>query len=99
MDEIKKALLLGLNNFGRNKTFNEILSAAGFKIDKIQRIELANELEEEGLIHTVTYRLPFEIRAELTPNGKKSLGNNGGNDIVQSLLLLFGFTNQGWSVI
>jgi hypothetical protein len=99
MDEIKKALLLGLKSFGRNKTFNEILVEAGFKIDKIQRIELANELEAEGLIHTVTYRLPFEIRAELTPNGKKSLGDNGGNDIVQSILLLLGLTNQGWAVI
>lgn len=99
MDEIKKALLLGIKKFGRKKTFNEILNEAGFKVDKIQRIELANELESQGLIHSVMYRLPFEIRAELTTDGKKSIKDSGTNDMLQSLLLLFGLTNQGLAAI
>jgi hypothetical protein len=71
MNEIKKALLIGLQKFGRKKTFNEILTVAGFTLDKVQRIELASEFENKGLIRTVTYRLPFEIRAELSQKGEE----------------------------
>lgn len=100
MHEIKKALLEGLKTFGRKKTFHEILTEAGFATDKMQRIELANELETLGLIQTVTYRLPFEIRAELSPTGKKSLSDTGANhSAIQSFLFLLGLSNQGWALM
>ena len=74
--ETGKAILQALNVFGKNATFSQILAKAGLSYDNSRQVEIALSLESMGLIHSVTYSLPLEIRAELTiqrhhiaPNG------------------------------
>jgi hypothetical protein len=99
MDNIKAALLAGLRKFGRKKTFNEILTEAGYTLDENERIELADELESKGMIQSVTYRLPFEIRAELTAIGKDLAGkaNSAGTALFNFFLALFDLTTAVFS--
>lgn len=73
MEQIKRAILAGLKQHGREQTFSQILEAAGYKLDPSRRMELAAALESAGLIKNVSYQLPVAIRAELTDAGKKFL--------------------------
>jgi DNA-binding Lrp family transcriptional regulator len=68
IDEISKTLLTILQKCGRHKTFAEILVERELSNDK--QDELANQLEDMGLIESVTFKLPFEIRAELSMAGE-----------------------------
>ena len=70
MDKIEEVILLGIQKFGRQKTFAEILDAAGVYTDDSRRLEAANTLESSGLIQDVTYQLPLTIRASLSPSGQ-----------------------------
>ena len=76
MDKLRLAILFGLQKFGREKTFSKILNDAGVRYTKSQLLEAANELESLGLIKSITYQLPVEITAELTPYGKELLNSN-----------------------
>src|SRR5215207_2815131 len=71
LDEVAKTLLLALNKYGRNKTFAQILDEARISCSSESQAELANTLEALGVIESISYRLPFEIRAELTARGKE----------------------------
>lgn len=75
MNKLRLAILFGLQNFGRNKTFSAILKDAGIRHSKQQILEAANELETLGLIQSITYQFPIEITAELTSYGKELLGS------------------------
>ena len=69
IDEIAKAILLGVEHYGKEKTFAQILDEAHIDYDKDIEIEVANTLEALRLIESVSYKLPLEIRAELSPTG------------------------------
>jgi len=69
IDEVGKALISTLKKCGRHKTFSEILEENGIIYTNERQGELANTLEALGVIESVTYRLPFEIRAELSNAG------------------------------
>src|SRR5688500_3621308 len=69
IDEIAKAILIGLENAGKRKTFAQILNEADVAFDKDIEIEVANTLEALRLIESVVYQLPLEIRAELSQTG------------------------------
>ena len=69
IDEIAKAILLGVEHYGKKKTFAQILDEAHIEYDKDIEIEVANTLEALRLIESVSYKLPLEIRAELSPTG------------------------------
>lgn len=71
IDEVGKALLTALKTCGRHKSFTEILELIGAGYNNEKQADLANTLEALGLIGSVTYRLPFEVRAELSPTGLK----------------------------
>ena len=68
--ELEKAILRGLSRFGRDKSFTQILREAGFTFDNTRQFEAAIGLESLGLIQSVIYKLPLEIRAELSPSGQ-----------------------------
>jgi len=68
IDEISKKLLTALQICGRHKTFAEILGEGELSND--EQDELANKLEDLGLIEWITFKLPFEIRAELSMAGE-----------------------------
>ena len=70
IDEVGKTILLALNEHGRQKTFSQILDEGRITCSKETQVEAAIVLESLLLIESVTYRLPLEIRAELTPTGK-----------------------------
>jgi hypothetical protein len=95
MDKIEEVILLGLKQFGRNKTFAEILEGAGLHTDDSRRLEAATSLETSGLIRDVTYQLPLSIRASLSPAGEEvanSLRSNTSRNISESglpALLIF----------
>lgn len=69
IDEIAKAILLGVEQYGKKKTFAQILDEANVEYDKDIEIEVANTLEALRLIESVSYKLPLEIRAELSSTG------------------------------
>jgi DNA-binding Lrp family transcriptional regulator len=79
MDDITKEILKGLRQYGRKKTFKEILEQAGYSLSNEDRFALANKLETEGLIKSVTYSLPVSIRAELSNKGNLALVQKGMN--------------------
>jgi hypothetical protein len=99
MEKIEVVILLGLQKYGRSKSFTEILAEAGMGNDKIQRLEAAYSLEAAGLIQNVLYQLPLTIHAELSAAGVayvKSLQGNGGSggtepSVHNVLLGAFGF--------
>ena len=68
--ETGKAILRALKVFGKNATFSQILAKAGLSYDNSRQVEIAHSLESMGLIQSVTYSLPLEIRAELTKMGE-----------------------------
>ena len=68
IDEKSKKLLTSLQICGRHKTFAEILGDGELSND--QQDEMANQLEDLGLIESITFKLPFEIRAELSLAGE-----------------------------
>jgi hypothetical protein len=68
VDELSKKLLTALQICGRHKTFAEILAEGELTND--QQDDLANKLEDMGLIESITFKLPFEIRAELSMAGE-----------------------------
>lgn len=68
IDEVSKRLLIALQKCGRHKTFTEILEEGELTND--QQDDLATKLETMGLIESVTFKLPFEIRAELSMAGE-----------------------------
>jgi hypothetical protein len=70
IDEIAKAILLGLEESGKKKTFAQLLDEANVPYDKDKEVEVANTLEALCLIESVSYRLPLEIRGELTEAGR-----------------------------
>ena len=70
LDEIGKVILRGLRRSGRNKAFADILDEAGIQYDNSRQVEIAINLEALDLIQTVTYQLPIEIHAELSPLGE-----------------------------
>jgi hypothetical protein len=72
MNDLEAAILLGLKESGRDKTFAQILMEANIPADATQRVELACALEAAGLIQSVSYQLPVSIRAELTDAGKEA---------------------------
>jgi len=73
MNKLRLAILFGLQQFGREKTFSVILQDAGIRHSKAQLLEAANELETLGLIESITYQYPVEITAELTSYGNELL--------------------------
>ena len=89
---MKNALLIGIKKYGRKKSFHDIIAEAGFEADELQRIEIANEFEALGLIKSVTYKLPFEIRAELTAKGHELIRQLESNEkpLLNMVLLLLG---------
>jgi hypothetical protein len=70
LDEIGKVILRGLRRSGKKKTFADILDEAGFQYDNARQVEIAINLEALDLIQSVTYQLPIEIHAELSPLGE-----------------------------
>jgi len=91
IDEVAKALLTGLELAGRQKTFAEILTESHVSFDNDTQIEVANTLEALGLIIAVSYRLPLEIRAELSETGRAIVagikkGRRNGNSSKDILL-------------
>jgi len=70
LDEVGKVVLLGLYTHGKAKTLSDYLKDAGITNDNSRQVEVAISLESLELIKEVTYRLPLEIRAELTPLGE-----------------------------
>lgn len=70
IDEVGKTILLALKEHGRGKTFSQILNEGRIICSKEAQVEAAIVLEALLLIESVTYLLPLEIRAELTPTGK-----------------------------
>jgi hypothetical protein len=68
VDETQKTLLIALQKCGRHRTFGEILEEKELSNDA--QDELANVLEAMGLIESITFKLPFEIRAELSMAGE-----------------------------
>jgi hypothetical protein len=95
MDKIEEVILLGIEQFGRQKTFAEILDAAGLHTDDSRRLEAANGLESSGLIQDVSYQLPLTIRASLSPSGEayvrslKSDASTNISDIGIHTMLIF----------
>ena len=69
IDEAAKILLVALKKCGKHKTFTEILDQSEVLYSLESQAEAAITLETLGLIESVTYRLPFEIRAQLTFTG------------------------------
>jgi hypothetical protein len=69
LDEVGKAILIGLYKYGRGKTIEESLTDAKIQCDNSRQVEAAISLEALELIHSVSYQLPLEIHAELTPLG------------------------------
>ncbi len=69
IDKIGKTLLVALKKCGKHKTFTEILDQSEIPYSQEEQAEAAIVLESLGLIESVSYRLPFEIRAELTFTG------------------------------
>jgi len=72
MSDLEAIILVGLNQYGRDKTFAQLLDEAQLSVDATQRVELACSLEAAGLIQAVSYQLPVAIRAELTDAGKEA---------------------------
>ena len=70
LDEIGKAILVGIYRYGKTKTFAEILSEGGFAFDNARQVEIAISLESLELINSVSYQLPLKISAELTSLGE-----------------------------
>jgi hypothetical protein len=75
VSQLRLTILLGLQQSGREKTFSEILGEAAISYTKTQLLDAANALESLGLIDSVTYQLPVEIRAELTSYGREFLSS------------------------
>jgi len=71
LDEAGKVILIALKRCGKHKTFAQILDEAGSPRTGDLQVLLAINLESLGLIESVTYRLPIEIRAELSATGIK----------------------------
>jgi hypothetical protein len=69
LDEVGTTLLITLKKCGTHKTFAEILDESGINKSEEEQTELADVLEKMKLIESVSYRLPFEIRAELSSSG------------------------------
>lgn len=78
MSDLEAAILLGLKESGREKTFAQILNEANVPADATQRVEAACALEAAGLIQSVSYQLPVAIRAELTKAGKEAAESLAG---------------------
>lgn len=81
LDDISKAVLLGLEQNGRSTTLTQILILAGHVVSNDRQIELATSLESLGLIENVSYQLPLRIRAELSKAGHavvKSIKKDAG---------------------
>ncbi|HET9135159.1 MAG TPA: hypothetical protein VFO76_00870 [Candidatus Kapabacteria bacterium] len=97
MDDITTEILKGLRQYGRKKTFNEILQSAGYTLSGEERFALAHKLESEGLIKSVTYSLPISIRAEITTKGNQALGQKGINfgQLTTMLLAIIQFLTAG----
>lgn len=70
LDEVGKVILMGLHKHGRAKSLSQHLNEAGINFDSSRQVELAISLESLELIKNVSYRLPLEIRGELTPLGE-----------------------------
>jgi hypothetical protein len=87
---IEATILMGLRNYGRKKTFAEILDEAGIANDDNRRLEAATSLEASGLIEEVSYQLPVTIRADLTSTGKEV-----ANALKQNTVSKFWFRNLG----
>lgn len=71
LNKIETAILLGLKEFGRKKTFAEILDAAKLPQGDAIRFQVASSLEARGLIMNISYQLPVKIRAELSAEGEE----------------------------
>jgi hypothetical protein len=71
--ETGKAILRALKMFGKGVTFSQILANAGLSYDNSRQVEIANSLEIMGLIQSVSYSLPLEIRAEISSTGEAVL--------------------------
>lgn len=72
MSDLEAIILVGLKEYGRDKTFLQLFEEAHMSVDATERVELACALEAAGLIQAVSYQLPVAIRAELTDAGKEA---------------------------
>lgn len=97
MSEVEKTILLGLQKYGRNKNFAEILDEAQIPHDPNLRLAIADTLKKMGLICNVSYAFPIKLKAELTAKGSQlintvihqSPGRNGSDSVNQIFCFVF----------